>query len=70
MAEIVELGPHDRMTVGECLDLCARDKAEFRDVMVLGYDAEGRIMIRSSHMSRAEAAFMLLAALDHARGVS
>lgn len=68
MAEIIALGPHERMTAEECLEFCARTKSEFQDVIVVGYDAEGKVMIRSSHMSRADAAFMLLAALDHARG--
>ena len=68
MAEVVMLNPHERMTPQEALEYCARDHEEYQDVIVVGYDREGEIMIRSSAMSRAEASFMLLAALDHARG--
>ena len=39
---------------------------EFSDVMVIGYQ-DGDLIVRSSKMSRAEAVFMLLQAVDHAR---
>lgn len=68
MADIFMLNPHERMTVQEALEYAAREHAEFEDVMVIAYDKDGELMVRSSAMSRAEAVFMLLAALDHARG--
>jgi hypothetical protein len=68
-SQIFQLNPHERMSVQECLEYSARNHADLQDVIVVGYDEDGRICIRSSHMTRAEAAFMLLAALDHARGL-
>jgi hypothetical protein len=38
----------------------AQDMGEqITDVLVVGYDAEGALFVRSSHMSRAEALFLL-----------
>lgn len=68
MADIVLLNPHERMTAQECLEYCARDHAEYQDCIVVGYDQNGELIIRSSHMTRAEATFMLLKAIDHAKG--
>lgn len=68
MAEVVELGPHSRMTVDECLDFCSREDRNFQDVMILGYCPKGELVVRSSAMTRAEAVFMLLRAIDHAKG--
>ena len=70
MADLVMLNPHERMTVEECLSHCALDHANFQDVMVIGFDQDGELIVRSSAMSRKDAAWMLLAALDHARGIS
>lgn len=69
-ADVILLGPHERMTVEECLSHCAMDHAAFRDVIVVGYGAAGDVVIRSSGMTRAEAVFLLLKAIDHARGAS
>lgn len=69
MAEVVELGPHERMTVEECLDFCAREDRDFQDVMVIGVCPKGRLVVRSSAMDRKTAAWLLLEALDHARGI-
>jgi len=70
MSNVVELNPHKNMTVKDCLSYAARNADDYTDVIVVGYDEAGEIMLRSSHLSRAEATFMLLAALDHARGLS
>jgi plasmid maintenance system antidote protein VapI len=43
---------------------------ELDDVMVVGYDMDGDLIVRSSHMTRANAVYMLLAAIDHARGLT
>jgi plasmid maintenance system antidote protein VapI len=44
------------------------DAANFdlSDVLVVGYQS-GELVVRSSEMTRAQAVFMLLAAVDHAR---
>ena len=39
----------------------------FSDVMIVGYQ-DGDLVVRSSHMTRADAVFMLMRAIDHARG--
>lgn len=70
MSGIVELGPHDNMTVEECLDYCARNRDEFEDVIVLGVDKQGHVVMRSSAISREWMTFLLLEAIDKARGVS
>jgi hypothetical protein len=69
MGEILQLNPHVNMTVDECLQYAARNSEEYQDVIVIGYDLDGQVMIRSSHMTRAEAAFLLMKALDHAKGI-
>lgn len=68
--ELVELGPHENMTPEQCLAFCARDHAEYQDVIVIGVDRAGAVFMRSSHVSREWATFLLLAAVDKARGIS
>ena len=70
MADLVMLNPHERMTAEQCLSHCALDHENFQDVMVIGYDHDGELIVRSSAMSRKDAVWMLLAALDEARGIS
>lgn len=70
MADVVDLGPHERMSVADCIGVANRECAEWQDVMVLAYDEDGALVIQSSHMSRKDAAWMLLEALDRARGLS
>ena len=41
---------------------------DLSDVMVIGMQ-DGELIVRSSHMTRAEAVYMLLEAIDHARGI-
>lgn len=69
MSDLVNLPPHDRMTAGECLSMCARWSDEYQDVIVIGYDEDGELTVRSSAMNRKDALWMLMAAIDHARGV-
>jgi len=67
-AQLVQLFAHDNMTSGECLEYCARNADDFQDVIIVGTDAEGNFRMNSSNMSREFAVFLLLEALDHARG--
>lgn len=39
-----------------------------QDVLVVGYDAEGHLLVRSSRMNRADAVFLLEKAKDWAMG--
>lgn len=67
---VIELGPHPNMSVEGCLALALRTHADLSDVIVVGYDAEdGSVVMRSSRIHRANAAFLLHAALDKARGL-
>lgn len=66
---VIQLSPHENMTVEQCAGYVHRNADEFQDLIAVGYDQDGRLLIRSSHMSRAEAVFLLMAAVDWARGV-
>ena len=57
------------MTVEECLGLAARTHEKFQDCIIIGYDQEGHLVVQSSKISRQEAAFLLLLALDHAKKI-
>jgi hypothetical protein len=65
---IIQLNPHENMTVEQCAGYVHRNASEFQDLIAVGYDSDGSLLIRSSQMSRAEAVFMLREALDWARG--
>lgn len=68
--ETIQLSPHDNMTVEQTIGYLHRNSYEYRDVIAVGHDEEGKLLIRSSHMSNAEAVFLLLDALDWARGIT
>ena len=68
MADLVMLGPHERMTPEECLSHCAMDHESFDDVIVIGHNKDGELIVRSSEMRRADALFLLMKAVDHAMG--
>lgn len=65
MADIVELGPHTRMSVEEVFAVAAREPWE--TVMVIGFHKdEGDLKVRSSHMSREQALWIIEHAKLHA----
>lgn len=68
MTEVTQLGAHSKMTVEECLNYCCLEQSKYQSVMVLSFDDDGDLLVRSSHMSRREALWMLMDAIDHARG--
>ena len=68
--EVIELGPHTNMTAAECLQYSARESQHYQDVIVVGLDADGAVFLRSSRLTREFAVFVLLEALDKARGLS
>jgi len=57
MAQIIELGAHERMTVEEALQLTLREKPT--EVLVLFFDAEDDFGLRSSIMSRKDALWLI-----------
>lgn len=66
-AQVYQLDPHDRMTPDECLSLCGRELTDLQEVIVVGIDADGDLVVRASGMARKDAVWLLLMALDHAR---
>jgi hypothetical protein len=66
--KIFLLNPHNRMTAAEALQHCTMDAGNFQDVMIIGIDADGDLIVRSSKITREQAAWILLAALDYVRG--
>lgn len=64
---ITELPAHENMSVEDVLSQMLRRKDNYTDVLVLAYAKDGGgIVVRSSHMSRAEANFMLDMGKEHA----
>lgn len=61
-ADIIELGAHDNMSPIEALEYCLRKKEDFQDILIIGYDQEGDLVLHSSHMSREKANWLLDAA--------
>ena len=66
--KIFLLNPHNHMTAAEALQHCNMDAENFQDVMIIGWDADGDLIVRSSEIKREQAAWLLLAALDYVRG--
>lgn len=64
----VELLPHARMTPGECLGREARHADTYSDVLVVGYDKDGDLVVRSSCMTRERAHFLAAQAMRWANG--
>jgi len=54
---LIELSPHSFMTPNETLQKTLREG--FTDVLVLGYDEDGELIIRSSAMKRHDALWMI-----------
>lgn len=69
MSDVIELGPHANMTVEEALQYATRNQDGYEDVIIVSTSKEsGKTMISSSFLSRADALWILLNAVDHARG--
>ena len=67
-AKVVELGAHAHMTPEQALGLCARE--EWDQVIIVGYHkGDPSFVVRSSHLTRAEAVFLLEQARLHSLGV-
>lgn len=67
MGNVVQLSPHDNMTVRDCLEFCCRTCDELTDVIVVGYDKDGKLVIRTSNMTRKDALWILMHAADYTR---
>lgn len=68
-ASVIQLNAHENMTPEQCLSYAARNAEDYDDVIIVGVDKiSGQVILNSSHMSREFAVFILLEALDQARG--
>lgn len=51
MSDVIELGPHERMTIAEAFAAAGRE--DWEDVLICGFHKDcGELVVRSSHMSR------------------
>jgi len=66
MTNIHQLTAHNKMTVGEALEQCRREN--FQDVMILAYNQDVELFIRSSVMTKQEALFMVMKTQEHIMG--
>jgi len=57
VAEIIELGAHERMTVDEALGITMREKPT--EVLIIFFDAEDDFGLRTSNMSRKDALWLI-----------
>ena len=62
---IIDL-PSNNMTVKQALESAMR--LDLSDVLILGYDAEGGLKVRSSRMTRAQALYLAELGRSHALG--
>lgn len=61
------IGAHDRMSVEQVINSAAG--MDLSDVMILGYDKDNELVVRSSEMDRANALWMIEKAKLHALGI-
>lgn len=68
MGSVHLLPPHERMTPVECLSRASAEVDGYSDVIVVATGSDGDLVVLSSGMTRAEATFLLMEAVDYARG--
>lgn len=61
------LAAHAHMKVDEAFSVAMRNN--LTDVIIIGYGDDGDLVINSSHMTRAEALFMLEKSKMHTMGI-
>lgn len=69
MDKVVRLPAHERMTPEECIAFCGAEAADNRHVLVVAEDKNGRMVVRSSAMSRSTALWLAMFAADDVRGL-
>jgi hypothetical protein len=52
------------LTADQAIDSLQHRKGDLTDILMVGYDTDGELFVRSSHMSRAEAMWLLEKAKD------
>lgn len=68
MAELAFLPASGHFTVEQALESAKLHFPDATDVVIIGYDKDGEMFTRSSHMSVADAVFLLESAKLHALG--
>lgn len=59
MGDVVDLGPHSKMSVEEAMAVCAREVPEMGEVLIIGtWTESGVFFVRSSNMSRKDALWL------------
>lgn len=62
-ADVFQLGAHENMTPEQALSHCLMEK--LKGVIIIGYDSDGEFVVRSSHMDRKEALWLIELARHH-----
>lgn len=65
---VISLPARDNMTVEECLSLTLREHGDYESVLVIAGARSGDLVIRSSGMSRKDALWMTVCAIENALG--
>jgi len=66
MGDVVSLGARDNMSVDEALALVGREK--FKDILIIGHDQNGGILIRSSGLTNRDTLWLIEQAKRHVFG--
>ena len=70
MGDVYQLGAHERMSVEEALAQALREANTYERVLIVATNSEEKnLVIRSSAMSREEAAWLAKSAELHAHGL-
>ncbi len=67
MSNVKMIGASDKMTPEQALKYVLQE-GDLEDVLIVGYDKDGELVIRSSAMTREQALFMSVKAQEHAMG--
>lgn len=65
---VVDLPARTNMTVEECLALVSREQGDYESVVVVAGSKAGDVIIRSSNVSRKDALWLAMVAVDNALG--
>jgi hypothetical protein len=57
--KVIELPASAHYTVEQAIDSLEHRRGELTDILMVGYDSDNDLFVRSSHLSRAEALFLL-----------
>jgi hypothetical protein len=67
---VIQLDPHNNLTVEECLAYSHRQADDYSDVITLGYSKDsGQMIVVSSNMSREQALWLAMEFIDYVRQV-